>query len=397
VTFDGPLLDGRWRLGPRLGAGAQARTYLARDEQADGDRVVVVKQLELGKASGTSWKKFDLFEREAKILEALDHPGIPKFLARFESEPGVYNLVMERAPGATLRSWSAKGKLDYQDLRDILRRTLEILDYLHRRSPPVIHRDIKPANLVRDRDGTISLVDFGGVRAALRPDGGSTVIGTFGYMAPEQLHGQAVPATDLYGLGATIIALAGGVEPEAVPRKGLRMDLEQHLPLLDRDLRKLLSKMTEPDPDDRPASAGAILAELAGDTRGKRGSRRDRTPPRAMVPASEIPGAAIARTAVDDIAEFTRELPGPARVALRFLLFVIGVTGFLSLTIIRFAMLPIVFAVISAFTSDSSKKSLSRARRLVSDGLGEASDGFGALALGRSSRRQLPPADRDDD
>ena len=108
-------------------------------------------------------------------------------------------------------------------------RVLDILVYLHGRSPPVIHRDLKPANILRAPDGTVSLVDFGGVTGALREEGGSTVVGTYGYMAPEQLHGAAGPATDLVrALGATIVSLAGGVEPEKVARKGLRMDLDRH-------------------------------------------------------------------------------------------------------------------------------------------------------------------------
>ena len=116
----------------------------------------------------------------------------------------------------------------------MLVRCLEILDYLHTRTPSVVHRDIKPSNIVRaPNDGRCSLVDFGGVLDAAREKGGSTIVGTFGYMAPEQLHGQAVPATDIYALGATIVALAGGIEPEDVPRKGLRMDLDKHLPSLD--------------------------------------------------------------------------------------------------------------------------------------------------------------------
>src|SRR6185369_10506070 len=111
--------------------------------------------------------------------------------------------------------------------------------------------------------GKCSLVDFGAVRDAAREQGGSTMIGTFGYMAPEQLHGQAIPATDIYALGATIVALAGGIEPEDVPRKGLRMDLNKHLPSLDKGFRNALTAMTDPDPDARPQRARDVVALLA--------------------------------------------------------------------------------------------------------------------------------------
>src|SRR4029079_19524897 len=89
------------------------------------------------------------------------------------------------------------------------------------------------------------------------------VVGTFGYMAPEQLHGQVTAATDIYALGATIVALAGGIEPEDVPRKGLRMDLDRHLPSLDHGLRAALTAMTDPDPDKRPQRARDVVALLA--------------------------------------------------------------------------------------------------------------------------------------
>jgi serine/threonine protein kinase len=260
--FDGPVLHGRYRLGPKLGKGSQGEIFLARDEKkAHGaeDREVVVKRLT---PRGT-WKSFELFEREAKVLSQLRHAGVPRLIANFEEPPGTFNLVMQRAPGENLRELVARRRLSHNELRDILVRSLEILDYLHTRSPAVVHRDLKPSNIVRAPDGRIALVDFGGVLDAARERGGSTIVGTFGYMAPEQLHGQVKPATDLYALGATIVSLAGGVEPEDVPRKGLRMDLDRHLPGLDDVFRKTLAAMTDPDPDKRPQRARDVVALLA--------------------------------------------------------------------------------------------------------------------------------------
>lgn len=262
MAFDGPLLGGRYRLGPRLGHGSQGEIFLALDEDAKGAdaKEVIVKRM---RPRGT-WKSFELFEREAKVLSQLRHPGVPKHLATLEEPPGTFNLVMQRAPGENLRDYVKRRRLSETELKDILVRCLEILDYLHTRSPAIVHRDIKPSNIVRaPNTGHCSLVDFGGVLDAARDKGGSTIVGTFGYMAPEQLHGQAVAATDIYALGATIVALAGGVEPEDVPRKGLRMDLEKHLPQLDPGFRAALSAMTDPDPDKRPQRARDVVALLA--------------------------------------------------------------------------------------------------------------------------------------
>ncbi len=388
MEFDGPLVGGRWKLGPRLGSGAQGRTFLARDEKRDG-AVVVVKELRLAE---DGWKKFDLYEREVATLRSLDHPGIPKLIASLEGDKGTFYLVMERAPGATLRAWAKKHRLDERDLRDVLLRSLAILDYLHGRSPPVIHRDIKPANMLRDKDGTVSLVDFGGVRNALRPNGGSTMIGTFGYMAPEQLHGQASPATDLYALGATIVALAGGVEPEEVPRAGLRMDLERHLPHMAPHLRRVLMAMTEPDPSDRPQTAAAVR-EMLREAKGRRQLPARRSATAVTVPAGDT---GVAHRVVGEIQEMTAQLPGPLRVVARVFSFIVGAGGFVGLAMIRLAILPILFALIGAFTRDSSRPKIDRARRLVGAGVDEARAGFGALALGRGQSPSEEGSEEDD-
>jgi serine/threonine protein kinase len=395
MQFDGPLLDGRWQLGPRLGKGNQAHTYLAKDTTGKED-VVVVKQIQLGK--NADWKGFDLFEREARVLKALRHPGIPRYLAHFESSPGVFNLVMERKPGPTLRAMSTRVRFSTAELRDILGRVLAILDYLHRLSPPVIHRDIKPGNLVRAADGAIALVDFGGVRDAVREGerGGSTMVGTFGYMAPEQLHGQATGATDIYALGATIVALAGGVDPEEVPRKGLRMDLPRHLPDLEPALRGVLEKMTEPDPEQRPQSARDVLALLAAapgespaKSKGKSGTGASRAAETlALPPAPQLPAPL-----------WSQRLPvpggGPLGLLLRVALFTFSLAGSLSLTVMRTVIVPIVFMIVHAIAGARHRAALTSARDEISHALAEGSDGFTSLrrrALGQDEPRRLPPA-----
>jgi serine/threonine protein kinase len=375
VKFDGPLLQERWRLGPRMGSGAQARTYLARDER-DGEKVVVVKQLRL-REGADRWKKFDLFEREARVLKSLRHTGIPRFLDYFESEPGVFNLVMERAPGASLRAIATRFRFTAGDLRDVMVRVLDILHYLHGLSPPVIHRDIKPANLVRDADGGVTLVDFGGVREIVAESGGSTVVGTFGYMAPEQLHGQAIAATDIYGLGATIVALAGGVEPESVPRKGLKMDLGRHLAHLDPALVEVLEAMTQPDPGDRPGSAMAVMDLL----RSRPIRHLARAPARELELATR--DATAARYADDD--DELADMPPPLQMLARVLFAVIGTAGWVGLTVVRGALLPLMFALAGVFVTGDSQKKLDTTRDRVAGALEEGRQGFKSI-----QRKGLP-------
>lgn len=357
-----------------MGSGAQARTYLARDERSKNKRVVVLKQFHLDK-KGASWKSYDLFEREVRVLKKLRHPGTPRFIDMFESDKGVFNLVMERKPGATLRAIATKVRFTDDELRDILAKLLEILDAIHRINPPIIHRDIKPANLVRDSRGTISLVDFGGVRDAIRERGGSTVVGTFGYMAPEQLHGQATPATDIYGLGATLVALAGKVEPEDVPRRGLRMDLEKHLRGRDPGLVRVLLAMTEPDPDKRPQSAREVSTLLAKNPLVRR-SDVIRASSSVSLQTNDPEGDDELDRPFDEIGDMLANIPQPFGFVLRLLLLMFALGGYVGVAVLQSVLLPVVFALVSAASSDKSQPKIAATRGDLVKALGQGKAGF---------------------
>ena len=369
--FDGPLIGGRYRLGPKLGKGSQGEVFLARDTQAKGaeDREVIVKRLT---PRGT-WKSFELFEREGRVLSQLRHAGVPRHFATIEEPPGTFNLVMQRAPGENLRELTARRRLSQTELRDVMIRCLEILDYLHTRTPPVVHRDLKPSNIVRAPDGKIALVDFGGVLDAARDKGGSTIVGTFGYMAPEQLHGQATPATDIYALGATIVALAGGVEPEDVPRRGLRMDLERHLPALDAGLRAALAAMTDPEPEKRPQRARDVVALLA---KAKPRDERASQAPSSRVATRSAPLAK--RRMFGDIAE-------PLGTLLRFGVLGFGASGWMAMAGVRFSLV-ITIGIFAALAFPARKKLRGVGKELDAM-LSEGQGGFTDLMRGAMSRR----------
>jgi serine/threonine protein kinase len=244
----------------RLGEGGQGITWRARDTELDRD--VAVKVLDLSRVR--DWKAFELFERECNVLASIDHRGVPDYLAHVrDDDAGQYYLVMELIEGHTLAQDLAQGRRrTVAQLTDLLRGLLEILAYLHGLRPPVIHRDIKPGNVVCGDDGRVVLVDFGAVARPFHQKGGSTMIGSFGYMAPEQLHAKAGPRTDLYALGATIAAIAAGTDAEDLPRRGLTIDLDG---IFDPGpLRTTVEAMLAADPDDRPPSAPAALASLDG-------------------------------------------------------------------------------------------------------------------------------------
>jgi serine/threonine protein kinase len=374
MAFDGPLLGGRYRLGPRLGHGSQGEIFLARDEKPKpgDDKEVVVKRI----IPRGTWKSFELFEREAKVLSQLRHAGVPRHLATLEEPPGTFNLVMQRVPGDNLRDLAKRRRLSETELRDVLIRCLEILDYLHTRTPAIVHRDIKPSNIVRAPDGRCSLVDFGGVLEAAREKGGSTMVGTFGYMAPEQLHGQSVPATDIYALGATIVALAGGVEPEDVPRKGLQMDLERHLPSLEPAFRGALVAMTDPDPDHRPQRAREVVALLAKVRPRKRDTRdRDRD------------GKALVRQENRDLAprRLFGDIQEPLGTLLRIGVLGFGAGGWVGMASLRVSLMFVVYLV-ALFGFPARKKIVGVGHELDSM-LSEGQGGFTDMMKGAMARR----------
>jgi serine/threonine protein kinase len=153
--------------------------------------------------------------------------------------------------------------LGQREIHEIALGLLDVLEYMHGRAPPVVHRDIKPANVLLRPDGVPALVDFGGVRAAWHPagGGGATVVGTFGYMAPEQFAGRAAPASDLYSLGATLLHLVTGQPPSDFPFDSGRIEVPHDLPT-DPPLAGLIEALLRPAPRDRPGTAREARALL---------------------------------------------------------------------------------------------------------------------------------------
>jgi serine/threonine protein kinase len=287
-------LNGRYELGAKLGQGSQGETYAAVDHGRDTSLTdkwdayvgkakgkpskprgnVAIKCFRIGQA--TAWKDVELAEREARTLASLDHPKLPKYFDHFE-EDGVLYLVMEKIEGESLR-----GKTLGPD--EVVRMMTDIgaaLRYLHERTPPIVHRDVKPGNVLRRPDGSYMLVDLGAVRERLST-GGSTVVGTFGFMAPEQFQGRASPKSDVYGLGATAIAMLTGEEPEALPHEGLAIDVARAVPRgTPRALVRTLEAMLAPDPDRRAAGIDEALAMLSSrkpKRRKPRGRKKSRVP-----------------------------------------------------------------------------------------------------------------------
>jgi serine/threonine protein kinase len=260
------LLQQHYQLQKPLGRTAAGhQTWLAVDLQSNES--VTLKLLAF--SPQMSWEELKLFEREAQILQALNHPRIPRYRDYFDIDKNLgggipwFALVQEYIPGSSLQELLEKGKrFNEQEVRAIATEVLEILIYLHELSPPVLHRDIKPSNLILGEDNRIYLVDFGAVQAQAAVTGVTfTIVGTSGYAPLEQFWGRAVPASDLYALGATLIHLLTGITPADLPIKDSRLQFREKINL-QSNLLAWIEKATEITVEKRFASAAEALHAL---------------------------------------------------------------------------------------------------------------------------------------
>lgn len=252
----------RYQLQQRLGQRRGRQTFLALDHHTQ--QSVVIKLLLFG--SDFDWADLKLFEREGQILQTLHHPAIPSYLDFFEIHLKAGRgmaLVQTYIPAPSLQTLLDQGHTFTEaQILDIARSLLHILIYLHSLNPPVIHRDLKPSNILYDAHHTTYLVDFGSVQAAARREEGSfTIVGTYGYMPLEQFGGQTVPASDLYSLGATLIALATRRHPAELPQKGSRILFEK-VTTFSPSSTHWIQSLTAPMLEDRPPSAQMALDQL---------------------------------------------------------------------------------------------------------------------------------------
>ena len=261
------ILQERYEIQQRLGKKAGRQTLLALDKETQ--ELVVIKLLTF--SSDFSWDDLKLFEREAETLKALSHAAIPRYLDSFELDAPNgkgFAMVQSYIEAPSLEEHLKGGRAFSEgEVKQLAKALLGILAYLHRQKPPVIHRDIKPSNiLLTNRSGNsvgqVYLVDFGSVQTLATQEGKTvTVVGTYGYMPPEQFGGRAAPASDLYSLGATLIALLTGAHPADLPQKDMRIQFEQAAHL-SPGFADWLNRMIEPSLERRFASAESALQAL---------------------------------------------------------------------------------------------------------------------------------------
>jgi serine/threonine protein kinase len=268
------VLNHRYQVVRVLASGGFGDTFLAEDSFLPSKRLCVIKQLKLLTDNPQVYELVQVrFQREAAILEELGRisPQIPELYAYFE-ESGRFYLVQEWIEGQTLaEKIRSEGVMSELAVKQLLEKTLPVLGNIHARG--IIHRDIKPDNIIiRRRDQQTVLIDFGAVKESvgtmLNSQGQTTssiVIGTPGYMPPEQGVGRPVFSSDLYSLGLTAIYLLTGKLPQDLPtnhhtgefdawRTYARTVSDRFAEILDRAIRY--------HPRDRFATAEAMLDAL---------------------------------------------------------------------------------------------------------------------------------------
>jgi predicted Ser/Thr protein kinase len=276
----GDVLSGRYRVTRLLGRGGMSAVWLARDDVLDRD--VAVKMLHIRRLE--SVEAVERFEREARTLASLTHPGIVTVIDRGDDHGRPF-IVFEYVRGRDLRERIAdEGRLPLDDVLAIGEQIADALAYAHARG--VIHRDVKPHNILLTPDGQPKLTDFGIARVLEQP--GLTmegrVLGTGDYLAPEQAAGETPDArADVYALGVLLYhALCGDVPYHgesyvetarlhaSAPIPSVR-DVRPELPVrLDEIVQHALAKR----PDDRYADCG----EVRDDLRSLAAELHERTP-----------------------------------------------------------------------------------------------------------------------
>ncbi|GAB1537688.1 hypothetical protein NUACC21_03380 [Scytonema sp. NUACC21] len=244
---------GRNREGGRI-------TWLA--SQLKTGQQVVLKQFCFAVA-GSSWSAFNAYDREIQVLQGLNHKGIPRYLGAFSTNDG-FCLVQQYINGLSL---AVPRSFDPYEIKQIAISILEILVYLQNRIPCVIHRDIKPENILVDNELNVYLIDFGFARIGSQEVSGSSVFkGTPGFIPPEQLR-KPTEASDLYGLGATIVCLLTNTPSTAIVELTDEDDpylihFKHLLPRLNVGFLNWLEKMVHPRLKNRFANAEMALNAL---------------------------------------------------------------------------------------------------------------------------------------
>ena len=217
----GQTLNGKWTVDRLLDVGGMGAVYVATHRNG---RRAAIKMLHGEFAKDREVRR--RFQREGYVANKIEHPGAVAILDDDVSEDGAPYLVMELLDGESLSSWLARvgGRIPVREALAICGQVLEVLDVAHQAH--IVHRDIKPANVFVTRSGYAKLLDFGLARVrdgsvSLVPTQQGTVMGTAGYMSPEQARGkidEVDARSDIFSVGAVLFRTVSGEIVVSRPR-----------------------------------------------------------------------------------------------------------------------------------------------------------------------------------
>jgi serine/threonine-protein kinase len=264
----GAVVDGRYKVMGRLGAGGMAEVFLAEDQQLG--RKLALKLLHRRFAEDEGF--VERFRREAQAAAGLQHPNVVGVYDRGAYD-GTYYIAMEYVPGRTLKRLIAEeAPLEPVRAIDLTLEILKAVRFAHRRG--VIHRDLKPHNVIVDDSDHAKVTDFGIARAGASDmtETGS-ILGTAQYLSPEQAQGHAVsPSSDLYSIGVILYELLTGRVPfdaEAAVTIAIKHVSEAPVaprtlnPAIPPELEQVVLWSLNKNAADRPADAQEMIEALS--------------------------------------------------------------------------------------------------------------------------------------
>ena len=309
MLFRGQTL-GKYKIITPLGSGGFGTVYLAQDTWIDKKVAIKVPHRQ--------GLDFGELLREPRLLASVSHPNIVA-ITTAEKQDNIFFIVMEYVHGETLENLiAARGGIELNRALDFTCQICNAVDHAHTQG--VIHRDLRPANVLVTENDMLKVADFGTSRFLEIAAHGTTVIGSPPYMAPEQFHGKAVFASDIYSLGVTMYQMLTGVLPYDTPAPA---DLDKLMsgelvspprtrnPAIPKSISDIVMRAMAPEITDRYQRAPELLADVLA----ARASQARRTPPAGSI---QKPEAAPARGGRDDAQGIQTRLRAREAPAARF-------------------------------------------------------------------------------
>jgi serine/threonine protein kinase len=303
VLFRGQTL-GKYKIIAPLGSGGFGTVYLAQDTWIDKKVAIKVPHRQ--------GLDFGELLREPRLLASVSHPNIVA-ITTAEKQDNVFFIVMEYVQGETLENLiAAHGALELNRALDFTCQICNAVDHAHGQG--VIHRDLRPANVLVTENDMLKVADFGTSRFLEIAAHGTTVIGSPPYMAPEQFHGKAVFASDIYSLGVTMYQMLTGELPYDTPAPA---DLDKLMsgelvspprmknPSIPKAISDIVMKAMAPEITARYQRAPEVLQDIMA-------AQPRRTPPAGSI---RTPSA---RSAREDAAGIQSRLKAREAPAARF-------------------------------------------------------------------------------